>query len=76
VGPPCSRTGEDDLHGDPSSNNTSGGTESGKDGDGVAALLEDDEEPSLEGERECLVPLLSSIVAKRRRREENPKGKE
>jgi hypothetical protein len=27
----------------------------------------------LEGERERLVPLLSSIVVKRRRREENPK---
>jgi hypothetical protein len=27
----------------------------------------------LKGERERLVPLLSSIVAKRRRREENPK---
>jgi hypothetical protein len=34
--------------------------------------------PSLEGERECLVPLLSSIILKQRRRERkvNPKQEE
>jgi hypothetical protein len=36
----------------------------------------DEEEPSLDGEREHLVPLLSSIVAKRRGREENPKQRQ
>jgi hypothetical protein len=41
-------------------------------GGGVEQPL-DEEEPSLEGERERLVSLLSSIVTKRRRKEENPK---
>jgi hypothetical protein len=41
-------------------------------GGGVKPPL-DEEEPSLEGERELLIPLVSSIVAKRRRREENHK---
>jgi hypothetical protein len=49
----------------------------GGDPDSVSGGVEpplNDEEPSLDGERECLVPLMSSsIVAKRRRREENPK---
>jgi hypothetical protein len=42
----------------------------------VVELLLGEEEPSLDGERECLVPLLSSIMAKRRGREENPKERQ
>jgi hypothetical protein len=50
-----------------------GGDSDGADG-GVEALL-GNEESSLEGEWERLVPLLSSIMVKRRRREEKPKRK-
>jgi hypothetical protein len=39
---------------------------------GVEALL-GGEDPSIEGERECLVPLLSSIASKRRREETQSK---
>jgi hypothetical protein len=70
-GPPCSNTYEQGRH-EEITNEDPGG---GKDPDGASGSVEpplDDEEPYLEGERERLVPLLSSIVAKRRR-EENPK---
>jgi hypothetical protein len=71
-GPPYSNTGEQGRReeisdGDPNGNEDPDGTDSG-----VEPPL-GDEEPSLEGERERLVPILSSIVVKRRRREENPK---
>jgi hypothetical protein len=50
----------------------SGGGDPNSTDEGVEPPL-GEEGPSLDGERECLVPLLSSIVAKRRGREENPK---
>jgi hypothetical protein len=73
-GPPCSKTGEqwrceETSDGDP------GGSEDPDGADGSVNTLLDDEEPSLEGERGHLLPPLSSIVIKRRRREENPKRK-
>jgi hypothetical protein len=67
-GPPCSKTGERWRH-----EEASGGDPNGASGR-VKTLL-DNEEPSFEGEQGCLVPLLSSIVVKRRRSEENPKRK-
>jgi hypothetical protein len=57
------------LHGDggqregTSSGDPSGDGEPDGDDGGVEALLEEDEEP-LAAERECLVPLFSSIVNK------------
>jgi hypothetical protein len=74
-GPPCSNTGEQGRR-EKISDEEPGGSE---DPDGASGGVEpplSDEEPSVEGERECLVPLLSSIVAKRRRREEKPKREE
>jgi hypothetical protein len=61
----CEETSDEDPGG--------GRDPDGADG-GVKTLL-GDEEPSLEGERECLVLLWSSIVVRRRRRWENPKQK-
>jgi hypothetical protein len=61
--------GAGDFTGDPG-----GGGDPDGAGGGVEPLLSD-EEPSLEGEWERLVPLLFSIMAKRRR-QENPKRKE
>jgi hypothetical protein len=71
-GPPCLNTGEQGWRekifvGHPGGD----GDPDSVDG-GVETPLHE-EEPSLEGERERLVPLLSPIVTKRRRREENPK---
>jgi hypothetical protein len=73
-GLPYSRTGEQwrcevTPDGDPG-----GGGDPDGVGGGVEPLL-GDKELSFEEEREHLVSLLSSIVAKRRRREENPKQK-
>jgi hypothetical protein len=70
-GPPCSHTGErgrceETSRGDPSG----GGDPEGASG-GVGTLLGDGL-PSVEGERECLVPFLSSIALMRRKTE---KGK-
>jgi hypothetical protein len=70
-GPPCSNTGErgrreEITDADP---NGSGGQDSAS--GGVEPPL-DEEEPSFKREHERLGPLLSSIVAKRRR-EETPK---
>jgi hypothetical protein len=73
-GPSCSKIGEQWRREETSDGDPGGGGEPDGIGDGVEALL-DDEEPSLEGERGRLVPLLSSIVVKRRMREENPKRK-
>jgi hypothetical protein len=69
--PPCSNTGEQGRHEISDGDLGGGGDPDSTDG-GVEPPL-DDEEPSLEGEQERLVPLLSFIVANRRRREENPK---
>jgi hypothetical protein len=71
-GPPCSNTNEQGRH-EEISDRDPGGSEDPDDADGGVEPLLSDEEPSLEGERERLVPLLSSIVAKRRRGEKNPK---
>jgi hypothetical protein len=71
-GLPCSKTGEQWQREQTSDGDPSGGVDPDGTNSGVDALL-GDEEPSWEGERGRLVPLLSSIVVKRRRREENPK---
>jgi hypothetical protein len=52
-----------------SNGNSGGGGDPDNAGGGVEPPL-DEEEPSLDGEREFLVPLLSTIVVKRRGREE------
>jgi hypothetical protein len=69
-GPPFSNTGEQGWREVISDGDPSGGGDPDI-ASGVEPPLSD-EESSLEGERERLVPLLSSIVAKRRGREENP----
>jgi hypothetical protein len=71
-GPPCSNTGEQGQREEISDGGPSGGEDLDGAGEGVEPPL-GDEEPSLEGEQEHLVPLLFSIVAKRRRGVENPK---
>jgi hypothetical protein len=71
-GPSCSNTDEQGRREEISDEDPSGGGDPDNTGGGVEPPL-GDEEPSLEGERERLVSLLSSIVAKRRGREENPK---
>jgi hypothetical protein len=63
------RQSEEISNGDPSG----GGDPDGADSE-VEALL-GDEDPSLEGGWGRLVPLLSSIMVKRRRKEKNPKQK-
>jgi hypothetical protein len=71
-GPLCSNTGKHGRHEEISDGDPDGS----EDPDGASGGVEPPlgvEEPSLEGERERLVSLLSTIVAKRRRREENPK---
>jgi hypothetical protein len=60
-GPPCSNTGERGRHEEISDGDAGGDG----DPDGVSGGIEPplgEEEPSLEGERACLVPLLCSIV--------------
>jgi hypothetical protein len=69
-GLPCSNIVEQGQREKISDGDPSGGGDPDSAGGGVKPPL-GDEEPSLEGERDRLVPLLSSIVAKRRR-EENP----
>jgi hypothetical protein len=70
-GAPCSSTGKQGRHEEISNGDLGGGGDLDDAGGGVEPPL-GDEELSLQGERECLVPLLSSIMAKRRR-EENSK---
>jgi hypothetical protein len=67
-GPPCSNTGEQGQREEISDGDPGGGGDPESVDGGVESSL-GKEEPSLEGEREHLVPLLSSIVAKRRGRE-------
>jgi hypothetical protein len=62
-GPTCSQTSEGGLRADASSSNTGGAMESKGDGGGVEAPLKEDEE-LLAKERECLMPLFSSITHK------------
>jgi hypothetical protein len=62
-GPPSSKTTKCRQREETSGGNPSGGSDPDKDGGGVEALLRE-EESSFEGERERLVPLLSSIVVK------------
>jgi hypothetical protein len=71
-GPSFSNTGEQGRREEISDGDPSGGGDPDSTDSGIEPLL-GEEEPSLEGERECLIPLLSSIVAKRRMRERNPK---
>jgi hypothetical protein len=70
-GPSCLNTGEQWRHEETSNRDPSGGEDLDDVGGGVETLLGEDE-PSFEGERGRLVPLLSSIVAKIRRREGKP----
>jgi hypothetical protein len=70
-GLPCSNTSEQGRHKEIFDGDPDGGGDSDIASGGVELSL-GEEEPSLEGEREHLVPLLSSIVPKRRGREENP----
>jgi hypothetical protein len=74
-GPSCSNTGEQGRREEISDRDPNGGGDPDSTGGGIEPPLAV-EEPSLDGEREHLVPhpvQLSSIVAKRRGREENPK---
>jgi hypothetical protein len=71
-GPPRSNTGKQGLHEEISNGDPDGGGDPHSTSGGVEQLLSE-EEPSFEGEREHLVPLLSSIVVKKRGREKNPK---
>jgi hypothetical protein len=70
--PPCSNTGERGWSEETSDRDPSGGDDPEGASGGVGALPGDGL-PSLEGERARLVPLLSSIVHKRRARKVNPK---
>jgi hypothetical protein len=72
-GPPCSRTSWQGWREETSEWDPGGGGDPDVTGSGVETLL-GGEEPSLKGEQEHLLSLLSSIVAKRRR-EKNPKRK-
>jgi hypothetical protein len=60
-GPPCSYTGDSDLWDETSGGKPGGGGDPDGEGSGVEALLGEEEGP-LAVERECLVPLLSSVV--------------
>jgi hypothetical protein len=68
----CSNTGEQGRR-EEISDGDPGGSGDLDSGGGCVEPPLGEEEPSMEGVRKCLVPLLSSIMAKRRRREENPK---
>jgi hypothetical protein len=70
-GPPCSHTSERGWHEEIFGGDPSGGGDPEGANDGVGTLLGDGLR-SLEGEHDRLVPLLSSIALKRRKRE---KGK-
>jgi hypothetical protein len=71
-GPPCSNTDEQGRREEISDGDPGGGGDPDSTGGGVEPPL-GEEEPSLAEEQEHLFPLLSSIVSKRRGREENPK---
>jgi hypothetical protein len=71
-GPSCSNSDEQRRCEEISDGDLGGGGDPDNADDGVELPL-GEEEPSLGGERERLVPLLSFIVVKRRRKEENPK---
>jgi hypothetical protein len=73
-GPPCSNTSDRVWREETSGGDPSGGGDPEDVGGGVGALP-GDRLPSLEGKRARLVPLLSSIVRKRRARKVNPKRK-
>jgi hypothetical protein len=73
-GPPYSKIGEQWWRKETSDGDSIGGRDPDGTDSAVKTLLGGGEF-SLEGERGRLVPLLSSIVVKRRRREENPKRK-
>jgi hypothetical protein len=60
-GTPCSNTDEQGRHEEISNGDPGGGGDLDGAGGGVLVSLGDGL-PSLEGERECLVPLLFSIV--------------
>jgi hypothetical protein len=75
-GPPCSNTGERGRHEEISDGDPGGGGGDPDSTDGGVEPPLGEEEPSLDGERECLVPLLTSNVAKRRKREENHKQRQ
>jgi hypothetical protein len=70
--PPSSHIGEFEQREEISSGDFSGGGDPEGAGGGVLAPLGDGL-PSLEGERECLVPLLSSIDGLWRARKANPR---
>jgi hypothetical protein len=70
-GPSCSNTGDQGQREEISDGDSGGGGDLDNASGGVEPPL-DEEEPSLDGERERLVALLSSIVVKRRGREEKP----
>jgi hypothetical protein len=70
--PPCSHNGERGQREETSSGDVSGGGDPEGAGGGVLAPS-GDRLPSLEGERACLVPLLSSIDCKQRARKVNPR---
>jgi hypothetical protein len=71
-GSPCSNTDEPGRHEEISDGDPGGGGDL-ESVDGGIELPLGEEEPSLEGEPERLVPLLSFIVDKTRGKEENPK---
>jgi hypothetical protein len=68
-GSPCSNTSEQGHHEEISNGDSGGGGDPDNTDGGIEPPL-DEEDPSLDGERERFVPLLSSIVVKRRGREE------
>jgi hypothetical protein len=69
---PCSNTGEQGRREEISDKDPGGGGDLDGVGGGVLASLGEGH-LSAEGERECLVPLLSSIGGYQRVREKNPK---
>jgi hypothetical protein len=71
---PAHKTGEWWRHEETSGGDPGDGGDPDSADSGVKTLLSE-EEPSLKGERGCLVPLLSSIAPKGRKREETPKTK-
>jgi hypothetical protein len=73
-GPHCSNTGEQGRREEISDGDPGGGRDP-DDTDGGVLVSLGDGIPSLEGEREPLMPLLSSIVGLQRARKKNPKSK-
>jgi hypothetical protein len=74
-GSPCSNIDEQGRREEISDGDPGGGGDPDSAGGGIEPPLSE-EEPSLEGERERLFPFLSSIVAKRRRKENPKQGSE